>query len=75
MCIERDLEGFCVLEVQVCTFGRFWRRFWNLGGVLKSFGVLEAIWSLEVHKCLIGALWKYFEALDVHVCTFQHYKS
>jgi hypothetical protein len=45
----------------------------KLGGVLKSFEVLEAIWSLEVHKCLIGVLWRYLEALDVHMCTFQHF--
>jgi hypothetical protein len=55
----------------------FWRV---LGGALepwrsfeehwRSFEVLEAISSLEVHKCWIGALWRYFEALDVHVCTF-----
>jgi hypothetical protein len=51
----------------------------ELRGVLKSFGgasksfeelwrsfeVLEAISSLEVHKCWIGALWRYFKALDV----------
>ncbi len=52
----------------------YWRRFWSLGGVLKSFEVLEAIWSLEVHKCWICALWRYFEALDVQVHTFQHCK-
>ena len=31
----------------------------------RSFEVLEAIWSLEAHKFWIGALWRYFEALDV----------
>ncbi len=49
-----------------------WRSFEELW---RSFEVLEAISSLEVHKCWISALWSYFEALDVHVCTFQHYKS
>jgi hypothetical protein len=64
----------------------FGGAFGSLGGVLKSLGraleelwksfeVLKAIWSLEVHKCLIGALWRYLEALDVHECTFQHCKS
>ncbi len=79
VCIERDLEGLCVLEVQVFTFGGFWRRFWkpwrSFEKPWKSFEVLEAIWSLEVHKCLIGALWRYLEALDVHECTFQHCNS
>ncbi len=41
----------------------------------RSFEVLEAISSLEAYKCWIGALWRYLEALDVHVCTFQHCKS
>jgi hypothetical protein len=60
VCIERNLEGLCVLEVQVCNFESFggvfepWRSFEELW---RSFEVLEAIWSLEVHKCLIGALW------------------
>ncbi len=73
VCIERNLEGLCVSEVQVCTFEGFggafepWRSFEELW---RSFEVLEAIWSLEVHKCLIGALWRYLEALDLHVCTF-----
>ncbi len=49
-----------------------WRSFEELW---RSFEVLEAIWNLEVHKCWIGVLWKYLEALDVHVCTFQHCKS
>jgi hypothetical protein len=34
-----------------------WRSFEELW---RSFEVLEAIWSLEVHKCWIGALWRYF---------------
>ncbi len=72
MCIKRDLEVLCLLEVQVSVLEGSWRRFWNLGGVFKN---LEAISSLEVHKGWIGALWRYFEALDVHVSTFQHYKS
>ncbi len=79
VCIERDFEGLCVLEVQVCTFGGFWRRFWkpwrSFEELWRSFEVLEAIWSLEVHKCLISAFWRYLEALDVHKCTFQHCKS
>jgi hypothetical protein len=79
VCIERDLEGLCVLEVQVCTFGGFWRCFckpWrSFEELWRNFEVLEAIWSLEVHKCLISALWRYLEALDVHECTFQHCKS
>ncbi len=37
-----------------------WRTFEELW---RSFEVLEAIWSLEMHKCWIGALWRYFEAL------------
>ncbi len=79
VCIERDLEVLCLLEVQVFTSGGFleallepWRSFEELW---RSFEVLEAISNLEVHKCWIGALWRYFEALDVHVCTFQHCKS
>ncbi len=72
MCIERDLEVLCLLEVQVSVLEGSWRRFWSLGGVLKN---LEAISSLEVHKGWIGVLWRYFEALDVHVSTFQHCKS
>jgi len=60
------------MMVQVCTVGG---ASWSLGGVLKSFGGALRFWrpwSLEVHKCLIGALSRYLEALDVHVCTFQH---
>jgi hypothetical protein len=38
-----------------------WRSFEELW---RSFEVLEAISSLEVYKCWIGALWRYFEALD-----------
>ncbi len=56
----------------------FWRVLRGAFGALeeffeelwRSFEVLKAISSLEVHKCWIGALWRYFEALDVHVCTF-----
>ncbi len=72
MCIKRDLEVLCLLEVQVSVLEGSWRRFCSLAGVLKN---LQAISSLEVHKGWIGALWRYFEALDVHVSTFQHYKS
>ncbi len=79
MCIERDLEVLCLLEVQVFTSGAFleallepWRSFEELW---RSFEVLEAISSLEVHKFWIGALWRYFEALDVHVSTFQHCRT
>jgi len=59
---------FALLEVLLepsRSFEELWRR----------FEVLEAISSLEVHKCWIGALWRYFKTLDVHVSTFQHYKS
>ena len=69
MCIERDLEVLCLLEVQVFTSRGFleallepWRNFEESW---RSFDVLEAIWSLEAHKFWIGALWRYFEALDV----------
>ncbi len=79
VCIERDLEVLCLLEVQVFTSGAFleallepWRSFEKLW---RSFEVLEAISSLEVHKFWIGALWRYFEALDVHVSTFQHCRT
>jgi hypothetical protein len=76
VCIERDLEVLCLLEVQVSTLGGFletllepWRSFedpWrSFEELWRSFEVLEAISSLEVHKCWIGALWRYFEALDV----------
>ncbi len=54
MCIERDLEVLCLLEVQLFTSGAFleallepWRNFEKLW---RSFEVLEAISSLEVHK-------------------------
>ncbi len=54
MCIERDLEVLCLLEVQVFTSGAFleallepWTSFEELW---RSFEVLEAILSLEVHK-------------------------
>jgi hypothetical protein len=63
-----SLHFWRVLE----AFSKPWRSFEKLW---RSFEVLEAIWSLEVHKYLIGALWRYLEALDVHVCTFQHCKS
>ncbi len=53
MCIERDLEVSCLLEVQVFTSRRF----------LEA--ILKAIWSWEVHKSWIGAIWRCFEALDV----------
>jgi hypothetical protein len=79
VCIERDLEVLCLLEVQVFTSGAFleallepWTSFEELW---RSFEVLEAILSLEVHKFWIGALWRYFEALDVHVSTFQHCRT
>jgi hypothetical protein len=49
-----------------------WRNFEELW---RSFAILEPIWSFEVHKCLIGALWRYLEALHLHVCIFQHCKS
>ncbi len=61
MCIERDLEVLCLLEVQVFTSGAFleallepWRSFEELW---RSFEVLEDISSLELHKFWIGALW------------------
>jgi len=73
-----DLEAIWSLEVQVFTSGGFleallepWRCFEELW---RSSEALEAISSLEVHKCWIGALWRYFETLDVHVSTFQHCK-
>jgi hypothetical protein len=54
VCIERDLEVLCLLEVQVFTSRAFleallepWRSFEELW---RSFEVLEAISSLEVHK-------------------------
>ncbi len=60
VCIEKDLEVLCLLEVQVFTSGGFleallepWRSFEELW---RSFEVLEAISSLEVHKCWIGVL-------------------
>jgi hypothetical protein len=53
VCIERDLEVSCLLEVQVFTSRRF----------LEA--ILKAIWSWEVHKSWIGAIWRCFEALDV----------
>ncbi len=69
MCIERDLEVLCLLEVQVFTSRGFleallepWRNFEKSW---RSFEVLEAIWSLQVHKSWIGVLWRYFETLDV----------
>jgi hypothetical protein len=74
VCIERDLEDLCVLEVQVCTVGGAFGASEEFEELWRSFEVLEAIWSLEVHKCWIGALWRYVEALDVHVCTSQHCK-
>jgi hypothetical protein len=47
----------------------FWRVFeallepWrNFEELWRRFEVLEPIWSFEVHKCLIGALWRYLEA-------------
>ncbi len=67
-----DLEAIWSLEVQVFTSGAFLEA---LLEPWRSFEALEAISSLEVHKCWIGALWRYFEALDVHVSTFQHCKS
>jgi hypothetical protein len=86
VCIKSDLGGvlksfggalkiwrpFGVWRYKFSPLERSWRRFWSLGGVLKN---LEAISSLEAHKGWIGALWRYFEALDVHVSTFQHCKS
>ncbi len=68
MCVEGasfHFEGFGATFEPWRSFEELWR----------SFEVLKAIWSLEVHKCLIGALWRYLEALNVHVCTFQHCKS
>jgi hypothetical protein len=69
VCIERDLEVSCLLEVQVFTSRRFleailepWRSFEELW---RSFEVLKAIWSWEVHKSWIGTIWRCFEALDV----------
>ncbi len=62
-----DLEAIWSLEVQVFTSGAFLEA---LLEPWRSFEALEAISSLEVHKCWIGALWRYFEALDVHVSTF-----
>jgi hypothetical protein len=38
VCIKRDLEVLCLLEVQVSVLEGSWRRFWSLGGVLKNFG-------------------------------------
>jgi hypothetical protein len=79
VCIERDLEVLCLLEVQVFTSGAFleallepWRSFEELW---RSFEVLEDISNLEVHKFWIAALWRYFEALDVHLSTFQHCRT
>jgi hypothetical protein len=59
---------FALLEVLLepwRSFEELWRR----------FEVLEAISSLEVHKCWIGALWRYFETLDVHVSIGNNLKT
>ncbi len=49
---------FALLEVLLQP----WR---SVEELWRSFEVLEPIWSLEVHKSWVGALWRYFEALDV----------
>jgi len=49
VCIERDLEGLCVLEVQVCTVRG---TSWSLGRVLKSFGGALRFWRpFGVWRC------------------------
>ncbi len=79
VCIERDLEVLCLLEVQVFTSGAFLEALLepstSFEELWRSFEVLEAILSLEVHKFWIGALCRYFEALHVHVSTFQHCRT
>ncbi len=50
---------FGVWRCKFSPLERSWRRFCSLGGVFEA---LEAISSLEVHKCWIGALWR---------CKFQ----
>ncbi len=66
VCIERETLRVCVCWR--CKFALLeallepWRSFEELW---RSFEDSEAIWSLEVHKSWIGALWRYFEALDV----------
>ncbi len=54
-----------MLEVQVCTVGGAFGALEGFEELCTSFEDLEAIWSLEVHKSWIGALWRYFEAFDV----------
>ncbi len=39
-----------------------WLEVWLLVCIERDLEVLEPIWSFEVHKCLIGALWRYLEA-------------
>ncbi len=73
VCIERDLEVLYLLEVQICTFGGFLRRFWSLGGILKSFGGALKFWSpFGVSRCtsawlvLFGGIWKHWICMCAH---------
>jgi hypothetical protein len=73
VCIKRDLEVLCLLEVQVCTFGGFLKRFWSLGEILKSFGGALRFWSpFGVSRCtsawlvLFGGIWKHWIYMCAH---------
>ncbi len=73
VCIKRDLEVLCLLEVQVSVLEGSWRRFWSLGGVLKSFGGALRFWRpSRVWRCtsdglvLFGGISKHWMCMCAH---------
>jgi hypothetical protein len=90
-CSPYTLMWVAWLEVLIACvhWERSWGFVFVGGASFRSGGFLKAplepwrsfkeLWRpsrvWRAHKGWIGALWRYFEPLDVHVSTFQHCKS
>ncbi len=67
VCIKRDLEVLCLLEVQVSVLEGSWRCLWSLGGVLKNFGGhLEFGGRTKVGLVLFGGISNHWMCMCPH---------
>jgi len=73
VCIERDLEDLCVLEVQVCTVGGAFGASEEFEELWRSFGGALRFWRpFGVWRCtsaglvLSGGMWKHWMCMCAH---------
>ncbi len=76
VCIKRDLEVLCLLEVQVSVLEGSWRCFWSLGGVLKNFGGhLDFGGRTKAGLVLFGGISNYWMCWCPHSTIVQVFTS